>query len=287
MRKITLFVALFCPLLCFSMITGDSTSYLTAKDTIFLKFSETDGKFFYHKIEPKQTLFSLSRFYGLDMTSLSYYNPEIKDHVISIGQDIKIPIPNRAIKRYKKNNFKDEEHVPICYTVQPGDNLFKISKRQFKMPVDTVMTRNNLANATLYPGQILQVGWMSISGIPKRYQRTKKESDKPLSKANERLKKRFDSSKRSKSEFFERGVAFWQKNAKYSSDLYALHRSAPINSIISIYNPMKNRTVYTKVIGRIPENVYGRDVLVVLSPKAANLLGAKDPRFFVKIKYKR
>ena len=48
---------------------------------------------------------------------------------------------------------------------------------------------------------------------------------------------------------------------------------------------MNNRKVYAKVIGRIPENVYGSDVVVVISSKVANFLGAKDPRFFVRVRY--
>ena len=50
---------------------------------------------------------------------------------------------------------------------------------------------------------------------------------------------------------------------------------------------MNKRRVYAKVIGRIPENVYGSDVVVVISPTVAKFLGAKDPRFLVKLRYLR
>jgi len=48
---------------------------------------------------------------------------------------------------------------------------------------------------------------------------------------------------------------------------------------------MNNRTVYAKVIGRIPSRAYGSDVETIITPYLADLLDAKDPRFFVEVKY--
>ena len=69
-----------------------------------------------------------------------------------------------------------------------------------------------------------------------------------------------------------------------SSDLYALHREAPVNSIISVTNPMTSRTAYVKVLGKIPD-FYEENVVIVLSPAVANMLGALDPNFFVQVQY--
>jgi rare lipoprotein A (peptidoglycan hydrolase) len=81
------------------------------------------------------------------------------------------------------------------------------------------------------------------------------------------------------------GVAVWKKEAREDSDLYALHRYAKINSIVAVKNPMNNRVVYAKVIGKMPDTTYDNNVAVVLSPLAAKLLGAVDPRFFVRVTY--
>ena len=50
---------------------------------------------------------------------------------------------------------------------------------------------------------------------------------------------------------------------------------------------MTRRTLYAKVVGRLPNTDLGPNVKVVLSPIAAKFLGARDPRFFVKIDYIR
>ena len=72
---------------------------------------------------------------------------------------------------------------------------------------------------------------------------------------------------------------------KNDTDLYALHRYAPVNSVIAVTNPMKKRTVYVKVIGRMPDTVYSDNIIVVVSSTAASMLGAKDAKFYVQVRY--
>lgn len=262
--------------------TGDSTQYLTSKDTIILKEITSFHKIFEHKIVKGQTLYSMARFYGLLIDDLYYYNPGLKDRTVNPGDAVNIPIPNRSIIRYLNDTMDVSKLIPVCYEIQKGDNLWGISKRVFRMPIDTVMMRNNLVTYDIHIGQRLQLGWMSIKGVPKTYH---SKTIPPKWRKSAYLGKRFNA--RGKQAYEESGVAYWQKNSAIKSDLYTLHRKAPINSVIGITNPMNNRTVYAKVIGRIPNDVYQDNVKVVVSTKIATLLGARDPKFFVKVKYTR
>lgn len=266
------------------MATGDSLNYLTLKDTIFLTIGSFNEKLFTHKMEKKQTLFSLSRFYGLSVEELYLYNPGLKESSVSVGQEIRVPIPNRAIIRYTYTdiNFDPSQHIPVYYTVRKGDTMYRICKEYFKMPFEEVLERNQLDDFTLKTGQLLRIGWMNINGIPEEFRQV---TGGPLVQRNNALKKIYQAEAMNKQEAEHQGVAFWQKNSKEDSDFYGLHRYARINSIIGVTNPMTNRTVYVKVIGRTPNTAYGNDVVVVLSPLSAKLLGAQDPRFFVKVKY--
>ena len=270
------------PLFAQAFFTGDSLNYLSLKDTIFITTGNYQEKIFVHKIAPKQTLYSLAKFYGLSLTEVYYYNPELEDAEIAINQAIRIPIPNRAIKRYKGENFEPQKHVPVCYKVKPGDTMYGISKRIFEMPIDTILARNNLTTFTVSPGQILSMGWMQIDGIPESYRRFRGH---PLWKNNQVYRTKYFQDRQVKQEYLERGIAHWQKESKQEGEFLALHRKAPINSIIAINNPMNNRTLFAKVIGRIPDAVYESNVIVVLAPKAAMLLGARDANFFVKMRY--
>lgn len=262
--------------------TGDSLNYLSLKDTIFLSAGNFSEKVFEHAIERKQTLFSLSRFYGLSVEELYYFNPGLKDLSVTPGLRIKVPIPNRSIIRYKTTEFDPNRHVPVYYIVQKGETLYRIAKVYFRMPIKEVMDRNGLSSTGLKTGQLLHVGWMSLDGVPEEFRQS---AGGPLARRNNALKKIFRMESASMKEREHQGVAVWKKEAKEDSDLYALHRYAKLNSIIEVKNPMTGRTVYAKVIGKIPDTTYGNNVAVVLSPLAAKLSGAKDPRFFVRVTY--
>lgn len=254
------------------------TPLLSAKDTVLLTV-EGGKKFIYHPVKAKQTLFSISRYYQIGLEELFDHNAEFRnDPTLKAGSRIKIPVPNKAIKRYKNSSFIASKNTAIYYVVQPGDNLFQIAKRYFEMPVDSVLKRNRLKSNNLKPGQRLLMGWMGIEGIHTDW---RVPTSSPESEA---LKAHFQEDKKGRKEISAQGVCSWPKDSKEKGSLYALHREAAMGTIIQVNNPMNNRIVYAKVIGRIPSG-YERNVEVVLSPEAALKLGARDPRFFVKTKY--
>jgi LysM repeat protein len=251
---------------------------LTSKDSLLLTV-EGGKKFIHHPIKSKQTLFSISRYYNIGLEELFEYNPSFRnDPTLRLGSRVKIPIPNKAIKRYKSSSFIASKNTCIYYVVQPGDNLFQIAKRYFEMPVDSVAKRNRLKNNGIKPGQRLLMGWMGTEGFHTDWRPVQTEAGSDVLKAS------YEDGKKNKKEIIAQGVCFWPKDSKEKGSLYALHRDAGIGTIISVTNPMSNRTVFAKVIGRIPEG-YERNIEVILSPEAARTLGARDPRFFVKTKY--
>ncbi|HMX39557.1 MAG TPA: LysM peptidoglycan-binding domain-containing protein [Saprospiraceae bacterium] len=251
---------------------------LTSKDSLWL-IVEEEKKYILHPVKAKQTLFSIARFYSLSLVDLFEHNPAFRtDPTLRVGSRVKIPIPNKAIKRYKKEGFQNAKNTPIYYLVQPGDNLYQISKRNFDMPVDSVAKRNRLKGNNIKPGQLLHVGWMGTEGVHEDW-RPKHEVT-----PSDALKGRYVEEKKKRREVESQGVCYWQKDSKEKGELYALHRDAAIGTPVGVTNPMFNRTVYAKVIGRIPDG-YERNVEIILSPEAARKLGAKDPRFFTKVKY--
>jgi LysM repeat protein len=279
MRKT--FLSLLTWLLVAHLVWGQTerpNPLLTAKDSILLTV-EGGKKFIFHPVKAKHTLFSISRYYQVGLEELFDHNPDFRnDPTLKAGTRIKIPVPNKAIKRYKSSSFVASKNISIYYVVQPGDNLYQISKRYFEMPVDSVLKRNKLKSNSLKPGQRLHMGWMGIEGIHAEWRAA---TSSPQSEA---LKVHFLEEKKGRKEMAGQGVCYWPKDSKEKGSLYALHREAVIGTVIQVNNPMNNRSVYAKVIGRIPTG-YERNVEVVLSPEAALKLGARDPRFFVKTKY--
>ena len=199
------------------------------------------------------------------------------------GKKVEIPIPNKAIRRFRSPDFIPKDWVPIMYQVKKGDTFYGISSRYFKLPVDTIYERNNLhADPYLKLGQYLHVGWINVNGVPDSL---RSQHSNPNWRMSHSYKKRFIGSSFNKKAKKENGAAFWDRNQKNANKLYVLHRDAKIGSIIAVSNNMYKRTVYAKVIGRIPDRAHGAEVKVVVSPTVAKMLGAKDPKFYVSVKY--
>lgn len=278
-----------CCILCFytflafsqwSPYTGDETYYLLPEDTIFLETGLLSEKLFHHRLAPGQTLYSLARFYGLTLEELYFYNPTAKTNY-KVGMVVKVPIPNRAINRYKSKYFEESQYVPVCYVVQRGDNLYHISKRIFRLPIETVQQKNQLETHILKVGQVLNVGWMGIHGIPDSLRQFKGH---PLWKQSWTLKRKYFYQKQNKKERKKQGPARWVKKSEDKSALVVMHRHAAKGSVIGITNPMNNRTVYAKVIEKIPYT-YPAEIEAVVSPTVAKMLGVLDEKFYCKVRY--
>lgn len=262
--------------------TGDSLNYILRTDSIFLKVDYHQNKYIIHTLEKGQTLYSLARFYGLSVEELYYYNLGLKDQHISIGMQIKVPIPNRSLRRFLDADVNIKDYVPVYYIVGKGDTFYGIAVRQFRMTVDELMERNNMQDTHLFLGQTLLVGWMNINGLTDVEREFK---GGPLARRNFAMKRIYLREFKPDQEKQQSGVAVWNKSTSEKADFYALHRYAKINSVIEVHNPMNNRNVYVRVLGRIPDTSYDYNVVVIVSPVVAKLLGAKDAKFHVDVNY--
>ncbi len=287
MRK-QLFKALFICLMntascqLHAQVFTPSPVYLLPSDTVFLHI-DAGGKWFPHTIRPGQTLYSIAQFYGISLNELYQYNPNFRNRAYEQGEQVRIPLPNRAIIRYRSPDFTASEFVPVCYVVRPGNTLYHIATRLFQMPIDTIMRRNGLNTYEIYTGQPIHIGWMSIHGIPDSLHHVHRG---PLWDKSYELGKKFNAIALDRKMYFARGPAYKVKyKAPYNSDgLHVLFNKAPKGSIIAITNPMSNREVFAKVVGKIPPN-YDPSALVVLSPAIVHMLGILDEKSFVHVKY--
>lgn len=83
----------------------------------------------------------------------------------------------------------------------------------------------------------------------------------------------------------EKGLAYWQTIDSNSEDLIVLHKNAPVNESITLFNPMMGREVKATVVAPIPEKSYPANISIVISPAVAEALGALDKRFIVEMTY--
>ena len=280
--RTTLILLTLCLSLSFAKAnTGDSTHILLPTDTVILTINEAQQKIITHTIAQQQTLYKISRFYGVSIAKILALNPTKTETTLSIGDEITIPIPNKAIRRFRNKKFNPKKYIPLYYRVKSGDTVYGIAKRAFRMPIDTLAARNDIKNG-ISPGQLLHVGWISLTGVPKAKGNT---THHPLAGKVYREKQQFLAKAKGKRIRKQRGAAYWKKTKSKSTKLYALHDYAPIGSTIEVTNPMSKMTLYVKVIGRINHRVTPSSTKVVLSPAAANYLGALNAKFYTEIEY--
>lgn len=65
----------------------------------------------------------------------------------------------------------------------------------------------------------------------------------------------------------------------------ALHRTAPMGTILKVRNEMNNREVFVRVQGKLPDTALTDKVIIRISRSAYDRLGAIDPRFRVEVTY--
>ena len=342
------------------------------KDTIYVQYDETIGKYAIHKVEKKQTLFSLANAYGLDLYDVYDFNPILKSRILMADDVLKMPISPNHITMDPENLDQNKKRRPVVYIAKPKDNLYKIAKTYFNLSFEGVMQLNNMTSPEIKVNQRIVLGYFDntkketeavamikpntvkaeqinleekftkINPAPfteeykaidfvttdwiRKYGDEENSSEKiinlenPLKeiKIKERKEEKAASAKTpektdgkptekittsvsrsldnpnvadTKARVIKRrmvtqnGVAQWVKTENTTSDLYVLHPTAPVNSVVEITNPMTHRKIYAKVLSNMPPKLYSEDITVVVSPGVANLLGVIDSRFYVKLRY--
>lgn len=243
-----------------------------------------NNRFLLHQIKPKQTLYSIAKYYGLEITDLLYYNPSLENGV-EINQIIKIPVGSRDIKWQKTSKTIKWRMIEVVYVVKPKDTIYKIAKTKFGMELDSFRRLNNKTDNNLEIGDKVIVGWIDIDGIPPKVG-VRAWLPMTLYDSYQNLKAIYlkNSRDENKQEVNEKGPAVWHKSQE-GDNLYALHKTAPSGTILKVTNPLNNRSLYVKVVGRLQTAGYRYDTLLVLSPGAAKALGGINRSFRVDINY--
>jgi membrane-bound lytic murein transglycosylase D len=97
----------------------------------------------YHTVGAGETLYSISRIYGLKVEELIAMN-SISNNQIQPGQRLLV----KKTQGTPTNSIK--------HTVQSGETLYSISKR-YGVTVASIKSRNNLSSDSLTVGQILDI----------------------------------------------------------------------------------------------------------------------------------
>ncbi|TVR39874.1 MAG: LysM peptidoglycan-binding domain-containing protein [Cryomorphaceae bacterium] len=115
---------------------------------------EMDGKFLNHKVERKETLFSISRKYNVDVNSILEHNPEA-DKGLQIGETLRIYVGDVEVKDEQIIQPAEPDSL-LRHFVEPGQTLYSIA-RQYEISVEEITAVNDGLPEGLKAGMMLRI----------------------------------------------------------------------------------------------------------------------------------
>lgn len=221
-----------------------------------------------HTVAPGETLFAISRKYGVKVDEIVAWN-NLTSEALAVGQELKIgkgavqtSTPTNTTTKVAKE--KEEEKVPFAraqkHYVQFGETLEQIADRR-KVSMDSLRRWNSMTSNDLKIGQVL---WYRTYAQPSNAPSTKREV----------YGKRI-----------EEGVAMTIDEAEITDKYLALHRTIPVGTLVEVRNLMNNKKVYVRVVGNLPSTGLNDNVMIRLTAKSFERLGILDARARVEVTY--
>jgi LysM repeat protein len=280
--------------LLLAFIVGLSTSlHAITLDSLGLK-KENNKTFLLFKVGPKQSLFSILKRYNLSLTEFKAANSEVEIPV-KTGEIVYIPLhyleeSNPAPKMMEekvadapKTDAPKEAEIHIVASKQ---GLLSVANLH-KVTMADLRKWNNLTSDRLQEGQRLIVSDPAASKSTISVDKTNLLPAKATTTATAPVTEPAALAKEKGPEDIkkkiETGIAELIDVPDNSGKFLALHRTAPIGTLVLVKNLTNNQSIWVKVIGRLPNG--DSKVIIKLSPKAFEKLNAVDKRVRAEISY--
>jgi LysM repeat protein len=104
--------------------TGTGPKPTVAVPTVIRE--KDNDRYIYHSLRAGETIYSLSRLYGVSDVQIIQSNPGIDINKLTVGSEIAIP---RKDFMTQKQKFNDQEKKYIYHKVEPGETLSSIAKK--------------------------------------------------------------------------------------------------------------------------------------------------------------
>jgi LysM repeat protein len=200
-----------------------------------------------HVVGAKETMFSISRQYGVSVQQLREWN-RLESNDISIGQELFVAPPKDNVVRNQspvtesvKTEAPKPEPAEVRTTTPPV--VAEVKKETPPAPVATPKTETR--EQTI------------------RISESVKNSDEVL----------------------QTGLAELIEGTEGNRKYLALHKTAPVGTILKVKNEMNNREVFVRVMGKLPDTSMTDKLVIKVSKSAYDRLGAIDQRFRVEVTY--
>ena len=219
-----------------------------------------------HTVANGEGLYSIARKYQISVQNLREWN-DLRSDNITIGQQLVVASPDAPQTTVAKTETKATEPVKTAPTEKPAEKKEAIAAAPEAKPATPTVD----ATAT---AMVTPAATKSPDSIGNKEEEKAAEKAAPLVINNSGYVKTVES-----------GMAEAITEGS-SSDLFlALHRTAPVGTIMQVRNEMNDQSVFVKVVGKLPDTGENDKVIVKVSKRAYERLAAVDRRFRVQISY--
>lgn len=277
-----------------------------------------------HEVQPGETVFGISKNYGLSVDQLIICNDSLAgDYIIKPGQILRIPM----VSSESTEDVLDIEHF-VYHQVEQGQTIYSISKSYPDLSVEQIKEWNNLESNEISIGQYLIVGELekkALFGPIKKKKKLKQqnelkdyEKDTTVVSTDGDLDSMLPSADSSAmaldadtlidtavspkadpviayaASYEEamdggRSEQFFKGIANYlegteDEPLVVLCDQVAIGQIVKIRNLINNQITYAKVIGKLP-STEKENIMVKLSFSTARKLNVLDKKVLVELAY--
>ncbi|MCC6816713.1 MAG: LysM peptidoglycan-binding domain-containing protein [Saprospiraceae bacterium] len=264
---------------------GKTQNYSFESDKIIVQFDAQNRPFIQHQVTKGQTIFYLRTKYAISEADLINFNPQIKANQIILNQWLNIPVDH--LLQYEIDPQNSKQYKSVYYKIQAKETLLSICKNRTQWNSKNLQAQNNLLNSKLQVNQIIKIAYLMDFKIESK-EFTKLNSLNTASKQIDSIESPNAGLENSSPNHLKnyktesRGITI--SSGPSNGRFYVLHNNARRGTLIEIYNPILEKSILAKVIGKIPSN-YTKDVQAVVSGSVAEAIGAISTKFFAYIRY--
>lgn len=265
-----------------------------------------------HHVKKGQNLFLLSRRYHVPPALLTDMNGINFQTELQKGSDIYIPFG--AFNQAKEEAANRFDIRPLYYTVRKYDNLYRLAHLA-GVPQKKLQEWNAMPDNYIEEGKRLFVGWVlyDLSDGPLadtvqvNKSKTNSNNIQPvpgtkgvsqtvtiIRKGNKldtlpEIEKKYN--EQTQNELVvteEKGTAVFYENKgnlSATNTYFAFHNSAKPGTVIKVYNPGTDKTVYVKVLGPIPNTKMYHNSVIGISSGAKEALLVEEEKAWCELKF--
>jgi LysM repeat protein len=223
-----------------------------------------------HTVEKKETLFAISRQYGVSVEEITKANPGIESG-LKEGQTLRIPVAGSTASTPVSTPAPKGTKV---HKVEAKETLFGIAKK-YNVSVDDIKKANpELIDGLKEGAEIIIPSKDAVVRTTPAPAKTEPTYTAPV----------YQQTKGEFKKMTESGTAELLESKSDAPKFQALHRTAPIGTIIQVVNESNNQKIFVRVVGKLTD-VSDSKVIIKISPKAFERLDAKEKRISVSLTY--